>query len=134
MDEREERLFQLLEKSIDINNETLKTNTELVTKISKSFDDVMIMIDKRSEKRDASNDIHINEWKQMSIVGILIVALAFVISIGIYFITPWESCTTSSSEATAISNIENKNENINTNDNNNVNKNYQNDSNETDIE
>ena len=123
MDEREERLFQLLEKTMDMHNQNLKTNTELVSKISKSFDDVMIMVDKRSEKRDASNDKHINEWKWALILSIVAVTLSFVGIVWIYFFSPWESCAISNSESSSTITTENINTNSNTNSNINTNEN-----------
>ena len=99
----EEKLYDMIKKGMDNQQESIKYLSDVVNKITDSQEQTMLLLDETNRRTQEHANKESENWRKATIGCVLIICLMFLGMIAIYFITPFESSSTSISESVAIS-------------------------------
>lgn len=102
----EEKLYDMIKENLNNQQESIKYLSDVVNKITESQEQTMLLLDETNRRTQEHADKESTNWRSAIISCVLIICLMFVGVITIYFITPFESSSTSIStsisESTSI--------------------------------
>lgn len=99
----EEKLYDMIKESMCSQQESIKYLSDVVNKITDSQEQTMLLLDETNRRTQEHADKESANWRNAIICCVFIICLMFVGIVAIYFITPFDSSSTSISESTSIS-------------------------------
>lgn len=106
-----DKMYELFKNAMANQDKCIEYLSSTVEKITTSNESVMLLLDETNRRTQEHADRESANWRKAIIWCIGLICATFLGVVAIYFLTPWESVSTSISSSTSISEYHSKDKN-----------------------